>query len=254
MKVAAITGGGQGIGRAIAYRFAEAGYAISLCDLDIDAGDEAAAQIRARGGTALFRPADVALAVDVETWMTETERQVGCPDILINNAGIMKRVDFLALSAVDFDRVIAVNLRGTFLCSQAAAKRMAARGQGGAIVNISSTRAYMSEAGTEGYTASKGGIAALTHGMAISLAPHRIRVNAIAPGWIETRDWQYSKRAEEPQHSEADREQHPVGRVGKPEDIAEACLFLADDKTSGFMTGQPIVIDGGMTVKMIYVD
>lgn len=252
MKVVAITGGGQGIGRAIAYRFAAEGHAVALADMDIAAGEEAVAHIRSQGGQALFCATDVALAVDVEAWLAETERQFGCPDVLINNAGIMKRAAFLDLSVADFDRVIAVNLRGTFLCSQAAARRMAARGQGGAIINIASTRAYMSEPGTEGYTASKGGIVALTHGMAISLAPHRIRVNGIAPGWIETRDWQYSARAETPQHSETDREQHPVGRVGKPEDIAQACLYLADEKTAGFMTGQTIIVDGGMSVKMIY--
>jgi NAD(P)-dependent dehydrogenase (short-subunit alcohol dehydrogenase family) len=146
--------------------------------------------------------------------------------------------------------VIGVNLRGTFLCSQAAARRMVARWRGGAIINIASTRAFMSEPGTEAYTASKGGIIALTHGMAISLGRHGIRVNAISPGWIETRDWQYSPRAKAPVHSERDRLQHPVGRVGRPEDIAQACLFLAEQ--ADFMTGQNLTLDGGMTVKMIY--
>ena len=119
-------------------------------------------------------------------------------------------------SAAEFDRVIDVNLRGTFLCSQAVARHMVERKRSGAIINIASTRAFMSEPGTEAYTASKGGILALTHGMAISLGPHRIRVNAISPGWIETREWQYSPRAQMPVHSEQDRLQHPVGRVGRP--------------------------------------
>ena len=110
----------------------------------------------------------------------------------------------------------------------------------------------MSEPNTEGYTASKGGIVALTHGLAISLAPYRIRVNAVAPGWIEVRDWRKSSRAEKPLHSKEDREQHPVGRVGVPEDIAKACQFLAED--AGFITGQTLVVDGGMTVKMIYAE
>jgi NAD(P)-dependent dehydrogenase (short-subunit alcohol dehydrogenase family) len=120
----------------------------------------------------------------------------------------------------------------------------------GSIINIASPRALMSEAGTEGYTAFKGGILALTHGMAISLARHRIRVNSICPGWIETSDWQKAAKARTPHHSKADREQHPVDRVGIPGDIARACRFLAED--AGFMTGQNIVLDGGMTVKMIY--
>ncbi len=129
--------------------------------------------------------------------------------MLVNNAGINRNTPFLELTPEDFDRVvIAVNLRGTFLCSQNVARRMVERGQGGAIINMASTRAFMSEPGTEAYTASKGGIAALTHGMAISLGPHGIRVNACEPGWIETRDWQFSARADTPKHSERDRLQH----------------------------------------------
>ncbi len=172
--------------------------------------------------------------------------------MLVNNAGIMIRKDVLTLRVEEFDRVIAVNLRGTFLCSQAAARAMAKRGHGGAIVNLASTRAFMSEANTEGYTASKGGIAALTHGMAISLAPYRIRVNAIAPGWIEVSDWKKASKATRPKHSKEDNAQHPVGRVGRLEDIAEACEFLAE--RASFMTGQTIIVDGGMSVKMIYAE
>jgi NAD(P)-dependent dehydrogenase (short-subunit alcohol dehydrogenase family) len=107
----------------------------------------------------------------------------------------------------------------------------------------------MSEPGTEAYSASKGGIVSLTHAMAVSLGPHNIRVNCISPGWIETRDWQYSMRCEKPVHSERDRLQHPVGRVGRPEDIAEACLFLSN---RWFITARTDCHDGGMTVKMIY--
>jgi NAD(P)-dependent dehydrogenase (short-subunit alcohol dehydrogenase family) len=250
LKVAAITGGGQGIGRAIAYEFARAGYAVSILDPAADAGGEALEKIRALGGIGTFLTGDTGSKTDIDAWLAKTASALGCPDVLVNNAGISRNKPFLALSVDDFDRVIAVNLRGAFLCSQNAARRMVERGRGGTILNIASTRAFMSEPNTEAYTASKGGIAALTHAMAISLGPHGIRVNAISPGWIETRDWQYSARAEPPQHSERDREQHPVGRVGKPEDIAQACLFLAE--SAGFITGQNLIIDGGMTVKMIY--
>ncbi len=250
MKIVAITGGAQGIGRGIALHFAAAGYAVAVADADAEAGAEILTKLRDAGTAAMFQRADVASEDDVESWIRRIENELGVPDVLINNAGISRNAPFLELPAAAFDRVIAVNLRGTFLCSQAAARRMAARGQGGAIVNIASTRAFMSEAGTEAYTASKGGIVALTHGMAISLGPHRIRVNCISPGWIETRDWQYSPRAQTPVHSERDRAQHPVGRVGRPEDIAQACLFLAEQ--ASFMTGQNITVDGGMTVKMIY--
>jgi NAD(P)-dependent dehydrogenase (short-subunit alcohol dehydrogenase family) len=115
---------------------------------------------------------------------------------------------------------------------------------------MASTRAFMSEAGTEAYSASKGGIVALTHAMAISLSGTGIRVNSISPGWIETRHMKRADRAGTPQHSEADRAQHPVGRVGDPTDIAEACVYLAEH--AGFVTGQNLIVDGGMTVKMIY--
>lgn len=250
MKVVAVTGGGQGIGRATAFHFAKAGYAVSLADAGAAAGREALRILREMGSPALFVRADVAKEKDVDAWMRATERAFGCPDVLINNAGISRNAPFLKLKPGDFDRVIAVNLRGTFLCAQAAARRMAKRKKGGAIVNIASTRAFMSEPNTEAYTASKGGIAALTHGMAISLAPHRIRVNCVSPGWIEVRDWKLASRAKAPVHSKRDKEQHPVGRVGVPDDVAEACLFLAEH--AGFVTGQNLAVDGGMTVKMIY--
>jgi NAD(P)-dependent dehydrogenase (short-subunit alcohol dehydrogenase family) len=252
MKVVAITGAAKGIGRGLAVHFASAGYAVSLSDPDQAAGEEALSKVREHDAEAIFVPTDVAKTEDVRRWLDDTVRLLGCPDVLINNAGILRNRPFLELPVEDFDRVIAVNLRGTFLASQLAARHMVERGRGGAIINIASTRAFMSEPGTEAYTASKGGIVALTHGMAISLGPHGIRVNAVAPGWIETRDWQYSPRAETPVHSERDRLQHPVGRVGTPEDIAAACLFLAEH--AGFVTGQTLTVDGGMTIKMIYED
>ena len=256
MKTVAITGGGAGIGRGIAWHFARAGYAVSITDCDPVAGKESLQVMREAGAEAIFVPGDVAKPADVNRWLARTKAKLGCPDILVNNAGTEIRKDVLKLTIAEFDRVIAVNLRGTFLCSQAVAKMMARRGgpkdkERGCIINIASTRAFMSEAGTEGYTASKGGIVALTHGMAISLAKYRIRVNSISPGWIEVSDWQKAARARAPHHSKADREQHPVGRVGTPEDVAKACRFIAED--AGFMTGQHITLDGGMTVKMIYV-
>ena len=252
MKVAAVTGGAQGIGQAVALHFGRAGYSVSIADTNENAGLETVRKLDDLGAKAVFVLADVSQAEAVGKWMQQTFRALGCPDVLINNAGIGRNAPFLQLSSEDFDRVISVNLRGSFLCSQAAARLMAERGNGGVIINIASTRAFMSEPGTEAYTASKGGIVSLTHGMAISLGPYGIRVNCISPGWIETRDWQYSAHSQAVLHSERDRLQHPVGRVGEPKDIAEACLFLSE--SAGFMTGQNIIIDGGMTVKMIYED
>jgi len=250
-QAVAITGGAQGIGRALAYAFAQQGYLVSIADPDKDAGFEVIREIRRIGGKALYLAADVSREEDVERWMRVTVEEFGGVHALINNAGIGRGGDPMELPAADWDRVIGVNLRGTFLCSRVAARYMKKQRRG-AIVNIASTRALMSEPHTEAYAASKGGILALTHALAVSLGPHGIRVNAISPGWIETRDWQYSARASQPVHSERDRLQHPVGRVGRPEDIAEACLYLADDRKAGFITGQNLVIDGGMTVKMIY--
>lgn len=252
MNVVAITGGAQGIGRAIALNFARAGYAVSIADVADDAGDELRRLLEKAGAKALYVNADTSEPRDVRRWIDATIATLGCPDVLVNNAGISRRKPFLELGVEDFDRVIAVNLRGAFICSQGFASEMVRHGKGGAIINIASTRAFMSEPGTEAYTASKGGIVALTHAMAMSLGAHGIRVNAVSPGWIETRDWQFSERAAQPLHSEIDRRQHPVGRVGTPEDIADACLFLAEK--AGFMTGQNITIDGGMSVKMIYAD
>jgi NAD(P)-dependent dehydrogenase (short-subunit alcohol dehydrogenase family) len=146
------------------------------------------------------------------------------------------------LELSEWDSVLNTNLRGTFLCSREAAKLMRNNG-GGSIVNISSTRALMSEANSEAYAASKGGILSLTHAMAVSLGPDKITVNAICPGWIETGD--YDKLRTE------DHAQHPAGRVGTPLDIARACLYLTDPRND-FITGTQMIIDGGMTRRMIY--
>jgi len=250
MAIAAVTGGGQGIGRGIALAFARAGYDVSIADPVEDGGREAKGLVEGLGARCLYEPADISDPQRVAHWIGRTVHELGCPTVLVNNAGISAGRPFLELPVADFDRVQRVNVRGTFLCAQAAAREMVAAGVRGAIINIASTRALMSEPGTEAYSASKGGIVALTHAMAMSLGPHGIRVNAISPGWIEKRDWQFSARATTPQHSEADQAQHPVGRVGTPDDIAKACLFLAEN--ADFMTGQNLVVDGGMTVKMIY--
>lgn len=249
-NIVAITGGAQGIGRAIALHFARHGYSISIADTDREAGFELIRMIRERGGRAMFMCIDVSDEAMVSKWIRLTVSDLGAIDVLINNVGISHNAPLLDLPCEAFDRVMAVNVRGTFLCSRYAAQMMVQRGRG-SIINIASTRALMSEAGTEAYSASKGAILSLTHAMAVSLGPHGIRVNAICPGWIETADWQYSARASSPVHSEQDRQQHPVGRVGHPDDIAGACLFLADSG-AGFITGQNLIIDGGMTIKMIY--
>ena len=240
----AVTGGAQGIGRAIAEHFAACGYAVSIADTHAAPGRAVARTLQRRGARAGFFRADISRESDVRAWLRSTARTLGCPSVLVNNAGIRASAPFLTLSAKAFDTVLATNLRGAFLCTQEAARLMVKHRVKGAIINIASTRALMSEPGTEAYSASKGGLVALTHATAVSLGPRGIRVNCISPGWIETR-----KGA---RHARRERLQHPAGRVGEPADIARACLFLAED--AGFMTGQNVVIDGGMTVKMIYAD
>jgi NAD(P)-dependent dehydrogenase (short-subunit alcohol dehydrogenase family) len=237
-QVAIITGAGRGIGRAIAARFTSAGATVVIADSDAEAGAATAAALGAHS-----EPTDVADPAAIRRLFASIEARFGRLDVLVNNAGISATSPVEQVQVADWDRVLAVNLRGAFVCAQAAAPLLR-RGSGrGTIVNIASTRALMSEPGNEAYAASKGGLLALTHALANSLGPS-IRVNAICPGWINTRDDRLRPE---------DHAQHPVGRVGRPEDVAEACLFLAGSASS-FMTGQYLVLDGGMTRKMLYID
>ena len=253
-RVVIVTGGGQGIGRAVAQAFAAEGAAVVLADVDAEAGVECEALIRTGGGRALFVETDVADERDVERLVARTVDAFGGVDVLINTAGIGGQRGLEAPDAVAFfDRVLAVNLRGAFLCARACAPEMRRRG-GGAVVNIASTRALMSEPHSEAYAASKGGLLALTHALAVSLGVWGIRVNAVSPGWIEVRDWQKASARRDPDLRPVDHAQHPAGRVGRPADVARACLFLASPDEAGFITGQNLILDGGMTVKMIYAE
>ncbi|MDO6388969.1 SDR family oxidoreductase [Pontibacter sp. BT731] len=251
-RVVLVTGGAQGIGLGIAQAFGQAGAQVVLADADEEAGREALQRLQGQQLQATFIPCDVSDEQEVVALMEKVQEKHGRLDVLVNNAGIADpfagKLEEMPMS--EFDRVLAVNLRGPMLCAKYALPllRKAAHP---AILNITSTRAFMSEPDTFAYSASKGGLEALTHSLAVSLAPDRIRVNAIAPGWIETGPWQKDRERYEPQHTREDMEQHPVGRVGEPQDIAEAALFLCSEK-AGFITGQHLVVDGGMTVKMIY--
>ena len=244
-KTVIVTGAAKGIGRGIALLYAEKGANVVAADIDEAAGARTAAEIRKKGGEALFVQTDVREEADIIRLMETANRTYGHIDILINNAGISVFRPFFELSPEEWDDIINTNLRSVFLCSREAAKYMRHNRDGGAIVNIASTRAIMSEPDSEAYAASKGGIVALTHALAASLGRYGITVNAISPGWIETGD--YSKLRQ------IDHEQHLSGRVGKPDDIARACIFLTD-MTNNFVTGINLVVDGGMTRKMIYVE
>ena len=248
-KTILITGGANGIGRAIALHFHGLGWKIIALDTDAEALAELRNSLPKESALLLTcdvgRQGEVAKAFDrISDWLD------GAPlDCLVNNSGIadpyagpLERLDL-----ADWQRWIDASLTAAFLVTKAALPLLKTS-QSASIANISSTRAVMSEPETFAYAAAKGGLDALTHSLAVSLGP-QIRVNAIRPGWIETGPWQKSGQRTRPDHRDKDREQHPVGRIGKPEDIAEAIAYLHE---AGFVTGQHLNIDGGMTVKMIY--
>jgi NAD(P)-dependent dehydrogenase (short-subunit alcohol dehydrogenase family) len=248
-KVAIVTGGGQGIGKGIVRHLLVHGMHVVVADIDIEAGKETEAEY-ASLGSILFTATDVADEAMVREAVAKTASEFGRIDVLINNVGIANAVSDPPeqLTLEKWNRVISVNLTGAFLCAKHAAPHL--RMQKGSIVNIASTRAFMSEPNTEAYTASKGGIVALTHALAMSLAPE-IRVNCISPGWIEVSEWKKRSRAHKPNLTREDNEQQPVGRVGSPPDIATLALFLCSPEAS-YITGANYIVDGGMTRKMIY--
>lgn len=247
-KIAIVTGGGQGIGKAIAAKFLEEGARVAIAEIDAEAGNETSEELGHLGEIHFIRT-DVASEDDVKNMTAQTVERFGSVDILVNNAGIMMYNPISQLTLEEWNRVIGVNLTGMFLCSKYAAPHLARNK--GAIINISSTRALMAEPDTEAYSASKGGVIALTHALAVSLGPD-VRVNSVSPGWIEIREWKKSRYRASPDLSDTDHAQHPAGRVGDPMDVAKAVLFLASPENS-FITGENIVVDGGMIRKMIYL-
>ncbi|TVQ39680.1 MAG: SDR family oxidoreductase [Spirochaetaceae bacterium] len=250
LKAGVVTGGAQGIGRAISEALLRAGYRVAVLDPDGEALAELQADCAAAGlaGFTAVR-GDAACQSDVIEVLRCAADGSGVVTVAVHNAGISRNGPVERLSLNDWQRVLDVNLTGAFLLARHAAPLL--RRARGSIVNIASTRALMSEPHTEAYSASKGGILALTHALAVSLGPE-IRVNAISPGWIETAELQKRSARAKPHHGAADRAQHPVGRVGRPDDIARAVLFLCDP-ANDFVTGHNFVIDGGMTRRMIYV-
>jgi 3-oxoacyl-[acyl-carrier protein] reductase len=226
-----VTGAQQGIGRAVVLAFARAGAHVAVNYLDDRAAaDAVAAEVRALGGRAAVVQGDVSRVADASAIVDATARELGRLDVLVNNAGVYPRVAFLDMRESDWDHVLDVNLKGTFFCAQAAARAQVAAGRGGSIINR----------GTH-YTASKGGVVALTRAMALELAPHRIRVNAIAPGLTDTAQPRHGNTEEE---IAAMSSAVPLGRMARPEDIADVAVFLASD-TARHITGQTIHVNGG---------
>lgn len=241
-KTVIVTGAANGIGRTIASTFATSFYNVVIADIDHKNGIQLQQKLTSQGRSAHFIKCDLSDPDSILNLTRKTAELYDRIDVVINNAGISEFESPYSLGVDDWDRVLNTNLRGSFLLTREAAGMMRKEG-GGAVINIASTRALMSEKNSEAYAASKGGLLALTHAMAVSLAEDQIRVNCISPGWIDTGD--------DEELRDIDHSQHLSGRVGKPSDIARACLFLADPENN-FINGENLVIDGGMTRKMIY--
>jgi len=239
-KKAVITGAGRGIGRQIALRFAAEGAHVVIADLRIEDARAAAAEITAAGGKATAAYVDVGDAASVQKMIEAASAAFGPLDILVNNAGVGLNKPFLTTTQAEWDLNLRVNLTGTFLCGQAAARVMVANG-GGRIVNIASISGQRGGVGRSAYGASKGGVIALTKIMAVELAPLQVRVNAVAPGPVDTDQ----SRAT---HTAATRrsylERIPMNRYGTADEIASGVVFLAADD-SGFVTGHVLNVDGG---------
>ena len=238
-----ITGGAEGIGKAIIEAFCLSGDQVAFCDINETAGQETA---KATGS--IFHKVDVSDKDALESCIQRILSEWNDIDIIVNNVGISQFSSITETSVEDFDKILSINLRPVFITSRLLAihrKEQSSPNPYGRIINICSTRYLMSEPGSEGYAASKGGIYSLTHALALSLSEWNITVNSIAPGWIQTHDYD--------QLQPEDHSQHPSRRVGKPEDIARMCLFLCEENND-FINGENITIDGGMTKKMIYLE
>lgn len=237
-----VTGGASGIGRSIVKAFADAGCRVSFADIDTDAGRATAQATASR-----FYPVDVADTDAFEAMLNDVAERLGGIDVIVNNAACVSFTPLADLDLAQWDRAMAVNLRPAVIAGRFMARTAADSNNEScrSIINIASTRAAMSEASTEAYSATKGALVSLTHAMMMSLAPLGVRVNCISPGWINTQP--------ESTLRPVDHSFHPSGRVGTPTDIASLCLFLASP-SARFINGENITVDGGVTRKMIYPD
>ena len=239
-KTAIVTGGGTGIGRGIALALAEVGYQIVAADINLEESQKVVEEIEKIGVKALAVQCDVSSQNEVENLFKKAVETFGQVDVLVNNAGIYPFVPFEKMTEADWEKVMNINLKSVFLCSQEAAKIMP---EGGRIINISSVASIIGFEGLVHYCASKGGVNGMVRALALELAHKKITVNAVAPGAIDTPG---AKSTEEAQKQTV--AMIPLARMGQPEDIANAVVFLASGKSS-YITGQIIVVDGGWTLR-----
>jgi NAD(P)-dependent dehydrogenase (short-subunit alcohol dehydrogenase family) len=249
--VAIVTGAGSGIGQGIAEGFAEVGAHVVIAEVNRERGEAVAEACREQYGQGIFAKTDVSRSEDCRTLIQETISRYGHVDTLVNNAGVNFVKPTLEMDESDWDRVINVDLKGTFLCSRYALEAMVPRRQG-SIVNIASVHTLATLPEAAPYAASKGGVEMMTKSLAIEFAPHGIRVNAVSPGLTDTQIWQdIQDAAEDPE--EARRHWYdniPMGRVQSTREVANVVLFLASDQSS-YVTGANIMSDGGMTSQLI---
>ncbi|UVI31353.1 SDR family NAD(P)-dependent oxidoreductase [Paenibacillus spongiae] len=246
-KVALITGGSLGIGLAVADRFAREGATVIISGRGQQALDEAKASIAGQGGHIQTMNVDVQYKQQVDQMIDKVIAEYGRIDIVVNNAGICSPAPFLEITEEEWERHMAINLKGTFLVSQRAAQEMVKAGTGGTFVHMSSVNGLAGEADQAHYNSSKGGMNLLAMSMAVELARYGIRVNSLCPGFIATRLTQ--PLIDQPEAIEAYLKTIPMGRVGQPEEIADAALFLACDE-SRYITGHCLVVDGGQLIKL----
>ena len=246
-KVAIVTGSDRGIGRGIALSLAKEGCKVVVnSHKNVKEGNEVVSEIKNIGSDAIFVVADVSNERHVRNLVDKGARKFGKVDILVNNAGILVMGTILTLTEKDWNRQMDVNLKGNFLCTKYAAQQMIKQGKGGRIINISSIAGLVGFAGISAYCASKGGVTELTREAALDFAQYGITVNAINPGVIQTD--MTKGMLDDPATKKNFMDNTPIGRVGKPEDIGNAALFLALDESS-FITGHNLVVDGGWTAK-----